>query len=74
MLEPVRLALGWSENGISQMRNYLSQVLNLHGREKHEVDFLIIYYLSDSIVSRQFEGLALDYDFDVLEQFLLENA
>jgi hypothetical protein len=66
MLEPVRQALGWDENAINQMRNYLSQMLNLHGSEKHEVDFLIIYYLSDAIVARQFEGLKLDYDFNVL--------
>jgi len=56
------------------MRDFLAQFLHTPEKKTDTLNFLIIYYLADAIVARQFEGLPLDYDFDIIQQFLVDNA
>lgn len=74
LMEPVQKALNFTKKDIRMFRNSIAKLLAVPDDEKHTIDFLIIYYLADAIVSRQFEGLPLSYDFSPIEQFLIDNA
>jgi hypothetical protein len=74
MLEPVRIALGMSRDDIDGFRAALADMLGTPGGKEHTLDFLIIYYLSDAIVAKQFDGIKVLYNFTEHQQFLVDNA
>jgi hypothetical protein len=74
LFEPVRQAMNYTEAQMDEMRAAFRQILNQPEAQPETLDYLIIYFLADAIVARQFEGLDVGYDFSHKEQFLVDNA
>ena len=71
ILKPVAAALGFTDEQIGELRQMIATGFGTPKDKQDLLNFLIIYYLADAIVARQFEGLPLKYDFNEREQFLV---